>query len=89
LIWTTLSFSVIALLVNQATVVAQRPDGRAEGDEAVLALKTELEQAGRAWVKKYHEATSDEERAELERSSPAHYHCGGQQQTLAKVPEQH
>lgn len=61
---------MIALLLGGTTAVAERTNGRAEGDEALLALKAELEEAGRDWVKKYHQADSDEQRAELERNSP-------------------
>lgn len=69
-LWKTLSLAMIALLLSGTTAIAQRTNGRADGDEALLALKAELEEAGRDWVKKYRQADSDEARAELERNSP-------------------
>ncbi len=39
------------------------------GDNAIKALKAKLDEAGRVWVKKYRAATSDKERAELDKAS--------------------
>ena len=73
LIWAIMSLSLAGMLLTKTTALAQRSDPleeTASGDNALMALKAELEQAGRVWVKKYHQATSDEERAELQRTEP-------------------
>ena len=70
LICKTLSLSVFAVFLSGAAVIAQRTDAGVEGDKALLALKAELEEAGRVWVSSYRQATSDQERAELQKNSP-------------------
>ena len=73
LIWTITFLSLTVMVLTKTTVLAQRSDpmeGTASGDNALMSLKTELEQASRAWAKKYRQATSDEERAELEQTTP-------------------
>lgn len=71
-IWVIGSLLVLGTLFTQATVIAQRPappQERQAADAALEALRTELEEAGRVWVKKYRAAASDEERNELRKSS--------------------
>jgi thiol-disulfide isomerase/thioredoxin len=72
LICAMMSLSVIGTISNQTTVMAQRTDPLQEiesGDDALKDLKAELDEAGRVWLKKYRQATSDEERAELKKNS--------------------
>ncbi len=72
LIWPTKSLSVVGMILNETTVIAQRTDPPQEakaGDDALKALRAELYEAGRVWVKKYNEATSEAERADRPRRS--------------------
>lgn len=55
----------------QPQLASTSPPSKAEaGDIALRALKSELAEASGAWVKKYQQAKSDKERAELNKVNP-------------------
>jgi len=56
----------LLVILNPAASAQERRSGR----DALETLKTELHEAGPVWLSKYREATTDRERAELQRIDP-------------------